>query len=209
MENLNPIGFEDLQSKINNLNRIFWKEEWKKPFVYKCETKEERADILLALKKMGYDVKDIKNFKDYPYIGSVKTKFRSSCFKSFSAFGCFLNISISKKEFIRITEIAIPVEVEEGVKDIYSDTAFSIGSPFKVGDEVIEILTGIIYDIVEYDSESVHRPFRLIKKEHSSTYCWMLLDGRMSDEDKYPTFLHFREDYDYSKIDFNNLPKRK
>ena len=35
------------------------------------------------------------------------------------------------------------------------------------------------------------------------------LDGRHSTRDEYPRLLHYRDDYDYSIIDFNNLPKRQ
>ena len=34
------------------------------------------------------------------------------------------------------------------------------------------------------------------------------MDGKFNNTDKYPILLHYRDDYDYSVIDFNNLPKR-
>ena len=78
---------------------------------------------------------------------------------------------------------------------------------FRVGDEVIDIITrqkGKIFKISAKDNSvfSMYVDFN----ERKDIYA---LDGRYYAIDKYPRLLHYRDDYDYSIIDFNNLPKRQ
>lgn len=77
---------------------------------------------------------------------------------------------------------------------------------FKVGDEVIDIIMGLkgkIHKISTNDDIAypVHVNF-----DESELYT---LDGRYYFDDKHPRLLHYRDDYDYNVIDFNNLPKRQ
>ncbi len=74
---------------------------------------------------------------------------------------------------------------------------------FKVGDEVIDIITrqrGKIHQIFTNDNSPC--PICVSTKSYT-------LDGRYYVSDKYPRLLHYRDDYDYSIINFNNLPKRE
>lgn len=74
---------------------------------------------------------------------------------------------------------------------------------FKVGDEVIDIITrqrGKISEINTNDDSPC--PICVSTKSYT-------LDGRYYVNDKYPRLLHYRDDYDYDVIDFNNLPKRQ
>lgn len=73
---------------------------------------------------------------------------------------------------------------------------------FKVGDEVIDILTKQKGKILQIDYTCVFPIY--LNNEESYT-----LDGRYNDTDIYPKLLHYRNDYDYDVIDFNNLPKRQ
>ena len=84
---------------------------------------------------------------------------------------------------------------------------------FKVGDKVIDIISreiGLVKGInlkestlnklkVEFHDEI---PNNYQKLDYS-------LDGRYANIDKYPRLLHYRDNYDYTKIDFNNLPQRQ
>ena len=74
---------------------------------------------------------------------------------------------------------------------------------FIVGDEVIDIITrqkGKIHEINTNDGSPC--PICVSTKSYT-------LDGKYYVNDKYPRLLHYRDDYDYSIIDFNNLPKRQ
>ncbi len=74
---------------------------------------------------------------------------------------------------------------------------------FRVGDEVIDIITrqrGKIFEISTNDNSPC--PICVSTKTYT-------LDGRYYVNDKYPRLLHYRDDYNYDVIDFNNLPKRQ
>ncbi len=77
---------------------------------------------------------------------------------------------------------------------------------FKLGDEVIDIFTrqrGKILQIGTNDGGNFPIYVNFNEVEGYT------LDGRYYSDDKYPRLLHYRNDYDYSIIDFNNLPKSK
>ena len=77
---------------------------------------------------------------------------------------------------------------------------------FKIGDEVIDIITGQRGKIVEIGTnDNIIFPIYVNFNEGEN----YILDGRYYTDDKYPRLLHYRSDYDYSIIDFNNLPKRQ
>lgn len=73
---------------------------------------------------------------------------------------------------------------------------------FKVGDEVIDILTKQRGKILQIDYTCTFPVY--LNNGESYT-----LDGRYNTIDIYPKLLHYRNDYDYDVIDFNNLPKRQ
>ena len=78
---------------------------------------------------------------------------------------------------------------------------------FRVGDEVIDIITGQRGKILEISTnDGGNYPICVSFNEEEYNYT---LDGRYFVDDKYPRLLHYRDDYDYSIIDFNNLPKRQ
>ncbi len=78
---------------------------------------------------------------------------------------------------------------------------------FKVGDEVIDIILGQKGKIhqISTDDNSIF-PIYVSFNEGNITYT---LDGRFHIHEKRPRLLHYRDDYDYDVIDFNNLPKRQ
>ena len=77
---------------------------------------------------------------------------------------------------------------------------------FKVGDKVIDIITGQI-GVVSKINILTNELLVLINTKN--IYKAYNLNGKYNDFDKYPMLLHYRDDYDYSVIDFNNLPKRQ
>ena len=78
---------------------------------------------------------------------------------------------------------------------------------FKVGDKVIDIITGQI-GVVSKINILTNELLVLINTKEN-IYKAYNLNGKYNDSDKYPMLLHYRDDYDYSVIDFNNLPKRQ
>ena len=78
---------------------------------------------------------------------------------------------------------------------------------FRVGDKVIDILlyeVGVVQDI----NYSPNIPYGL-SVEFKSGFKSYTINGCYLPECKNPQLLHYRDDYDYSIIDFNNLPKRQ
>ena len=71
---------------------------------------------------------------------------------------------------------------------------------FKEKDNVIDIITGKkgVVKITGYS------PYPVTVNGESYT-----LEGKSIISDTYPKLLHYCDDYDYSKIDFNNLPQRQ
>ena len=78
---------------------------------------------------------------------------------------------------------------------------------FKVEDKVIDIITGQI-GVVSKINILTNELLVLINTK-KNIYKAYNLNGKYNDSDKYPMLLHYRDDYDYSVIDFNNLPKRQ
>lgn len=77
---------------------------------------------------------------------------------------------------------------------------------FKVGDKVYDIIfgeIGVIKHINLNDTYPIHVSF------NDNTYEEYLINGVWMQNHKTPQLLHYRDDYDYSMIDFNNLPKRQ
>ena len=78
---------------------------------------------------------------------------------------------------------------------------------FRVGDKVYDIMyksCGIITNISKGKTG-----YPLIVKLENGKINTYTIDGRVSSCYKTPHLLHYRDDYDYSVIDFNNLPKRQ
>ena len=93
---------------------------------------------------------------------------------------------------------------------------------FKVGDKVIDIIRGkrgkvTCIETLNKDSYSIFVDFDDNETASYSIFvdfddnetASFTLDGRYYSIDKYPRLLHYRDDYDYSVIDFNNLPQRQ
>ena len=79
---------------------------------------------------------------------------------------------------------------------------------FKVGDEVIDIISGEIGKVTYIETPNKDSyPISVDFNDDEGIY--FTLNGRDFDADKHPRLLHYRDDYDYSVIDFNNLPKRQ
>ena len=76
---------------------------------------------------------------------------------------------------------------------------------FKVGDKVINIITGRIGEVTYINTLNKYPLFVKFSDEKRG---YFTLNGRDLDADKHPRLLHYRDDYNYDIIDFNNLPKR-
>jgi hypothetical protein len=79
---------------------------------------------------------------------------------------------------------------------------------FKVGDEVIDIISSRRGRVTKIDTLN-NDSYSIFVKFNDEEVASFTLDGRHYSIDKYPRLLHYRDDYDYSVIDFNNLPKRQ
>lgn len=77
---------------------------------------------------------------------------------------------------------------------------------FRINDNVIDIITRARGKISEINTNDNILPMYVSLNEGEYFYT---LDGRRFIHDKYPRLLHYRDDYDYDVIDFNNLPKSK
>ena len=89
---------------------------------------------------------------------------------------------------------------EKYPKQDYQDNS----QEFRVGDEVINIFKRQRGKILRTDGDSTFPVYVGFGEKEDYT-----LDGRYYFNDKYPRLLHYRDDYDYDVIDFNNLPKRQ
>lgn len=79
---------------------------------------------------------------------------------------------------------------------------------FKVGDKVYDIIlgkVGIVKEII-INNLSVVRIEVVFENYGTALY---YLEGKFLSIDKYPRLLHYRDDYNYDVIDFNNLPKKQ
>ena len=79
---------------------------------------------------------------------------------------------------------------------------------FKVEDKVIDIIKGKIGKVIGIDTLT-KGSYPISVEFNDNEVISFTLDGRDYIRDKYPRLLHHRDDYDYSVIDFNNLPKRQ
>ena len=77
---------------------------------------------------------------------------------------------------------------------------------FKVGDKVIDIIYGEIGVIKYINLDAAYSIHVSFSDNTSDEY---LINGACRLYYKTPQLLHYRDDYDYSVIDFNNLPKRQ
>ena len=94
---------------------------------------------------------------------------------------------------------------EKYPKQVYQDNS----QEFRVGDEVIDIISGRRGKIHQISTNGISAFPIYVDFNETGSYT---LDGRYYTDDKYdkyPRLLHYRDDYDYSVIDFNNLPKRQ
>jgi hypothetical protein len=80
---------------------------------------------------------------------------------------------------------------------------------FKVGDKVYDIIRGRIGKVIGINTLNKDSCSILIDFNDNDEEIYFTLNGRNYDTDKHPRLLHYRDDYDYSVIDFNNLPKRQ
>lgn len=96
------------------------------------------------------------------------------------------------------TQSSVEIEINTNEED---------SQKFRVGDKVIDILTGQI-GVVSKINILINELAVLINT-NENIYIYYNLDGKFNNTDKYPRLLHYRDDYDYSVIDFNNLPKRE
>jgi len=77
---------------------------------------------------------------------------------------------------------------------------------FRSGDEVIDIISGKKGKVLIEDNLVLYYII-LVKFEDGSKINYMT-DGRININDKRPRLFHYIKDYDYSKIDWNDLPKK-
>ena len=105
-------------------------------------------------------------------------------------------------KYVQVDDNAILSDITptQSSVEIEINTTEESSQEFKVGDEVINIITGRRGKISQISTNVIYVNF------NGKGYT---LDGRCYIDDKYPHLLHYRDDYNYNVIDFNNLPKRQ
>lgn len=79
---------------------------------------------------------------------------------------------------------------------------------FKVGDKVIDIISGRRGRVIQIHAPN-NNSFSIFVDFNNDEGLYFTLNGMYYDTDKHPRLLHYRDDYNYDVIDFNNLPKRQ
>lgn len=79
---------------------------------------------------------------------------------------------------------------------------------FRIGDKVIDIAIGEIGIVKGFNLKGVSACQLEVEFEIGITKYYSI-EGKYFLEHKVPQLLHYREDYNYNVIDFNNLPKRQ
>lgn len=77
---------------------------------------------------------------------------------------------------------------------------------FKVGDNVIDFISGQRGRVFQIYASN---DFPIFVKFNDEQVASFTFDGKFYVADKYPRLLHYRDDYNYDVIDFNNLPERQ
>ena len=79
---------------------------------------------------------------------------------------------------------------------------------FRIGDKVIDIAIREIGFVKNINLKEVSICQLEVAFEEGTTKLYSL-EGKYYNDNKIPMLLHYRDDYDYDVIDFNNLPKRQ
>lgn len=109
-------------------------------------------------------------------------------------------------KYVQVGNNTILSDITSTQSSVEINTTEEDSQGFRVGDEVIDIMTGKIGFITEINQCPVYELIVTIKHGFTTGY---LFDGKYNDTDKNPRLLHYRNDYNYDVIDFNNLPKRQ
>ena len=79
---------------------------------------------------------------------------------------------------------------------------------FKLGDKVYDIMCKSSGIITNVSIGKIEYPLT-VELENGKIINTYAIDGRLNSYFKTPQLLHYRDDYDYTTINFNNLPKRQ
>ncbi len=79
---------------------------------------------------------------------------------------------------------------------------------FRVGDKVYDIMCKSSGIITNVSMGKIEYPLT-VELENGKIINTYAIDGRLNSYFKTPQLLHYRDDYNYDIIDFNNLPKRQ
>lgn len=108
-------------------------------------------------------------------------------------------------KYVQVDDNDILSDITPTQSSVEINTTEDSSQEFRVGDEVINIITGKI-GVVSKINIPINELVVLINANENIYYT---LDGKFNNTDKHPRLLHYRDDYDYDVIDFNNLPKRQ
>jgi hypothetical protein len=103
-----------------------------------------------------------------------------------------------------ITEKNFDLFFEKYPKQVNPDNS----QEFRVRDKVIDFISGQRGKVTNIDTLN-NDSYSILVGFNDNDTAGFTLDGRYHSTDKYPRLLHYRKDYDYSVIDFNNLPQRQ
>ena len=79
---------------------------------------------------------------------------------------------------------------------------------FRVGDKVYDIMCKSSGIITNVSMGKIEYPLT-VELENGKIINTYAIDGRLNSYFKTPQLLHYRDDYNYDVIDFNNLPERQ
>ena len=98
------------------------------------------------------------------------------------------------------TQSSVEIEINTNEED---------SQKFRVGDKVIDIIIGEIGFVKNIDLNNKFTPCQLEVNLNNNKAKSYTLEGKYFSNNKKPQLLHYRDDYNYDVIDFNNLPKRQ
>lgn len=164
-------------------------------------TKEENDFWNAVIEKRNFDI----FFEKYPKKEELKTCSKCHKEKPLSEFHKRGNTFRSECKECRKQEYQ---ELKNNKNMQENNKKEEDSQEFRVGDKVIDILIGEIGIVKNINLHEIATCQVEVVFENN-VIAFYSLEGKYYNNNKIPILLHYRDDYDYSVIDFNNLPKRQ
>lgn len=179
--------------------------------------KEIIAKMLDCQENQGYP-RDVSVFEKKIYAGMDQKGFGWKRTKDGLAFWEQVilqrDFNLFFKKYPKKEEIKVCSKCQKEVKsaqssvEIENNTTEEDSQLFRVGDKVYDIMLGEVGIVKNIILNNVSA-FPIEVYYESCGIVLYALEGKYLSNDKYPRLLHYRDDYDYSVIDFNNFPRRQ